>query len=275
MVEALKEVSFEVGAGELVSIAGPSGSGKSTLLNMMGMLDTPTSGRITIGGTDVSSLSENQKTVMRNREIGFIFQFANLIPELNALENVMLPGMVSGENNAVLRERALGLLKQVGLASKARSGATQLSGGEMQRVAVARSLVNNPSLVLADEPTGNLDTKNSGEIIDLMKDLNRKNNQTFVIVSHDPSVVREMNKIIRIQDGLIDSVGNSSEYLRAEGSYSRDQPESQLALNTVRLTELEEENTLLRHRLDKMESETRELKEVVGKQNAKRKAKSS
>ena len=180
------------------------------------MLDRPTSGKIVIGGVDISKLSEDEKTVMRNKEIGFIFQFSNLIPELSALENVMLPGMVAGENGSKLKTRALELLRQVNLEHKARSGATQLSGGEMQRVAVARSLVNNPSLVLADEPTGNLDSKTSEEIINLMRDLNRKNHQTFIIVSHDPSVVKKVDKVIRIKDGVIESVGPPDNHISTE-----------------------------------------------------------
>ncbi|MFQ6011624.1 MAG: ABC transporter ATP-binding protein, partial [Nitrososphaerales archaeon] len=166
--------------GEFVAVTGPSGSGKSTLLNLIGMLDKPSSGKIVLDGVDIGRLSDNQKTSMRNKKIGFVFQFSNLIPELNALENVTLPGMISGVRRSSLRRRGLELLGSVGLASKAKSSATRLSGGEMQRVAIARSLINNPSLVLADEPTGNLDSTNSDEIVRLLRELNKENNQTFV-----------------------------------------------------------------------------------------------
>ena len=203
-VEALKDVSLKISIGEFVGITGPSGSGKSTLLNMAGMLDKPSYGTITIDGVDVGKLSENQQTSMRNKKIGFIFQFSNLIPELTAIENVMLPGMIAGVNNESLKNKALTLLQSVGLENKAKSGATQLSGGEMQRVAVARSLINDPAIVLADEPTGNLDSKNSYEIINLMRDLNKRNKQTFVIISHDPSVIKKVDRIISVKDGKID-----------------------------------------------------------------------
>ena len=195
---------MKISIGEFVGITGPSGSGKSTLLNMAGMLDKPSYGTITIDGVDVGKLSENQQTSMRNKKIGFIFQFSNLIPELTAIENVMLPGMIAGVNNESLKNKALTLLQSVGLENKAKSGATQLSGGEMQRVAVARSLINDPSIVLADEPTGNLDSKNSDEIINLMRDLNKRNKQTFVIISHDPSVIKKVDRIISVKDGKID-----------------------------------------------------------------------
>tara|TARA_B100000315_G_scaffold128712_1_gene118388 strand:+ start:2099 stop:2884 length:786 start_codon:yes stop_codon:yes gene_type:complete len=250
-VEALRGVSFTVDHGEMVAIAGPSGSGKSTLLNLIGMLDAPSSGRIVINGIDVGGLSEDEKAVMRNEEIGFIFQFSNLIPELTALENVMLPGMIGKKNGFDLRKKAIDRLTQVGLSSKARSGASTLSGGEMQRVAIARSLINDPSLVLADEPTGNLDSKNSEELINLMRDLNKKNNQTFAIISHDHKIVAKCDRVIRIRDGMIedqeDDVGSSD--VTSTGDKSLNDKKT--------LEKLREENKILRTRLGKLEQKRR------------------
>ena len=250
-MEALRGVSFTVDHGEMVAIAGPSGSGKSTLLNLIGMLDAPSSGRIVINGIDVGGLSEDEKAVMRNEEIGFIFQFSNLIPELTALENVMLPGMIGKKNGFDLRKKAIDRLTQVGLSSKARSGASTLSGGEMQRVAIARSLINDPSLVLADEPTGNLDSKNSEELINLMRDLNKKNNQTFAIISHDHKIVAKCDRVIRIRDGMIedqeDDVGSSD--VTSTGDKSLNDKKT--------LEKLREENKILRTRLGKLEQKRR------------------
>lgn len=202
-VEALKGVSFKVYEGEFCVVMGPSGSGKSTLLNLIGTIDTPTKGKIIIDGVDVTRLSEEEKDKFRNRKVGFVFQFFNLINELTVVENVMLPALVAGVGFEKAREKALDLLKAVGLADKASHPASRLSGGEMQRVSIARALINQPALVLADEPTGNLDSKNSAEIIRLMKELNQKNRQTFILVTHDPSVAEAATKIIRILDGKI------------------------------------------------------------------------
>jgi len=182
---------------------GPSGSGKSTLLNLIGTLDIPTRGKIIIDGIDVTKLSESEKDRLRNRKIGFIFQFFNLINELTVLENVMLPRLILGESQAAARREALEMLKAVGLADKAHYLAARLSGGEMQRVSIARALINRPALVLADEPTGNLDSRNAAEIIRLMKELNRKNRQTFILVTHDPTVAKAATKIVRLLDGKI------------------------------------------------------------------------
>jgi lipoprotein-releasing system ATP-binding protein len=188
---------------------------------------------------------------MRNEEIGFIFQFSNLIPELTALENVMLPGMIGKKNGFDLRKKAIDRLTQVGLSSKARSGASTLSGGEMQRVAIARSLINDPSLVLADEPTGNLDSKNSEELINLMRDLNKKNNQTFAIISHDHKIVAKCDRVIRIRDGMIedqeDDVGSSD--VTSTGDKSLNDKKT--------LEKLREENKILRTRLGKLEQKRR------------------
>ncbi|MHC1586675.1 MAG: ABC transporter ATP-binding protein [Candidatus Hecatellaceae archaeon] len=202
-VEALRGVSFQVYEGEFCVVMGPSGSGKSTLLNLIGTIDTPTKGRIIIDGIDVTKLTEAEKDQFRNRKVGFVFQFFNLINELTVLENVMLPALIAGVSFEKARETALDLLKAVGLAEKAHHLAARLSGGEMQRVSIARALVNKPALVLADEPTGNLDSRNSEEILKLMKELNVKNGQTFILVTHDPSVAEAATKIVKILDGKV------------------------------------------------------------------------
>lgn len=205
-VEALKGVSFEIDEGEFAIIAGPSGCGKSTLLNLIGLLDTPTAGHIMIDGVDTTKLSEKQRTQLRNQKIGFVFQFFNLIPELTIIENVMLPMLVMGTPSDKAKRESANLLRMVGLADKMYVGATQLSGGQMQRVAVARGLSNQPAIFLADEPTGNLDSKNAQDILNLMYELNEKNNQTFVLVTHAPDLVGEVDKTIRVKDGLIEKV---------------------------------------------------------------------
>ena len=205
-MEALRGVNFEIKKGEFVIIAGPSGSGKSTLLNLLGLLDTPTAGHIIIDDVDVSTLSESKRTRLRNQKIGFVFQFFNLIPELSVIENVMLPGLIYGTNKEELRREATELLRMIGLEGQMRQGGSQLSGGQMQRVAVARALVNQPSIVLADEPTGNLDSKNAEEIIELMRKLNRTNKQTFLIVTHAPEMFGTADKTILLKDGSIEKI---------------------------------------------------------------------
>ena len=205
-VEALRGVSFEINQGEFAIIAGPSGCGKSTLLNLIGLLDTPTAGHIIIDGVDTNRLSERQRTGLRNQKIGFVFQFFNLIPELTVIENVMLPMLIKGIPSDRAKKESAGLLKMVGLGDKIHAGATQLSGGQMQRVAVARGLSNEPAILLADEPTGNLDSKNAQDIFNLMYELNEKNKQTFVLVTHAPELVGEADRTITIKDGLIEKV---------------------------------------------------------------------
>ncbi len=204
-VEALCGISMEVMEGEFLLVVGPSGSGKSTLLNLMGLLDTPTEGRIEIDGVEVASISEKERTNIRNRKIGFVFQFFNLIPELTVGENVMLPRLIGGVNAREARTETSELLTLVGLQDKINSGATQLSGGQMQRVSIARALINQPSIVLADEPTGNLDSKTASEIIDLMLELNKRNKQTFIIVSHDQALAKRVDRLVRIRDGLLEN----------------------------------------------------------------------
>jgi ABC-type lipoprotein export system ATPase subunit len=205
-VEALRGVNFEVDKGEFVLIAGPSGSGKSTLLNLLGLLDTPTEGRVVIDGVDVSRLSESERTRLRNQKIGFVFQFFNLMSELSVVENVMLPGMIRGTEKRTLYTDAVHLLRKTGLEGKTRQGATQLSGGQMQRVAVARALINQPSIILADEPTGNLDTSNADEVVELMHNLNLMNKQTFLVVTHDPGIFGKVDKTIFIKDGRVEKI---------------------------------------------------------------------
>ena len=201
-VHALREVSVEIQRGEYVAIMGPSGSGKSTLMNLIGCLDSPTSGRYELNGTDVSQMDDNQLAEVRNREIGFVFQTFNLLPRSNALHNVELP-LIYGGMGAVERKRtALEALAQVGLADRVHHKPNELSGGQRQRVAVARALVNKPAILLADEPTGNLDSKTGMEIMALFEDLARKGN-TIIVVTHEEEIARHAQRILRIHDGLI------------------------------------------------------------------------
>ena len=202
-VEALRGVSFQVYEGEFCAVMGPSGSGKSTLLNLIGALDTPTRGRIIVDGVDLTQLSEGEKDEFRNRRMGFVFQFFNLLNELTVLENVMLPALIRGVGFEEARAEALNLLRAVGLEGKAGHLAARLSGGEMQRVSIARALINKPALVLADEPTGNLDSQTSAEIIKLMGELNKRNRQTFILVTHDPTIAQAATKVIKILDGRV------------------------------------------------------------------------
>jgi lipoprotein-releasing system ATP-binding protein len=202
-VKALDRVSLNIETGEFVSIVGPSGSGKSTLLNMIGLLDTPTSGQIILKGIDVSQASSDERARLRNKELGFVFQYHHLIPEFSALENVMMPLLITGKSKAEARERAMELLVSVGLEDRLNNRPTQLSGGQNQRVAVARALVNRPSIVIGDELTGNLDTKSSKVIYDLLRDLNKKINQTFILVTHDMTLAEKTDRILRIVDGRI------------------------------------------------------------------------
>jgi ABC-type lipoprotein export system ATPase subunit len=201
-VYALKNVSFSVKKGEFILIVGSSGSGKSTLLNMIGLLDRPTNGQILIDGIDTSNLNDNQISSFRNSKLGFIFQFSNLLSDLTVLENVILPRQIQRtDTNAT--EEAKSLLKTVGLENQMNKYANKVSGGQAQRVAICRSLINKPTIVLADEPTGNLDSLSAQTTVQLMKSLNRKLGHTFIIVTHDRPQFGDVDKIITIKDGRI------------------------------------------------------------------------
>jgi len=186
-----------------MAVMGPSGSGKSTLLNMIGALDKPTSGKVLIRGTDLSTLDDNQLADLRNKEIGFIFQFFNLISRMNALKNVELPMAIAGKSRSVRRKRAEELLTLVGLEKRMDHRPTQLSGGEQQRVAIARSLTNDPGVLLCDEVTGNLDTSTGDDILELLKNLNKEQGKTFVLITHDPQVGQATERLIQLRDGVI------------------------------------------------------------------------
>ena len=200
-IPALRGISCRIESGEMVSIIGPSGSGKSTLMNIIGCLDKPTSGRYRLDGTEVSKLNDNQLAEIRNKKIGFVFQSFNLLSRTTALANVELPLIYSGASNR--RQRALQVLESVGLAHRVTHRPSELAGGEQQRVAIARALVNNPSLILADEPTGNLDTQTSQEIMLLFKQLNEQG-MTIVLVTHEPDIAAYTQRTIKLRDGQIE-----------------------------------------------------------------------
>ena len=204
IIDALKDVSISVNKGEYVAFMGPSGSGKSTLMNIVGCLDTPTTGSYILNGQDVSTMSENELAAVRNKEIGFVFQTFNLLPRQSALENVALPLIYAGYSKSERTKIAMETLAGVGLENRALHKPNELSGGQRQRVAVARALVNDPSILLADEPTGNLDTKTSYEIMDLFDQLHKKGN-TIVMVTHEDDIAQYAHRIIRLRDGIVES----------------------------------------------------------------------
>ncbi|MEX2192826.1 MAG: ABC transporter ATP-binding protein [Nitrosarchaeum sp.] len=199
-VKALDNVSFSIEKGEFILIVGSSGSGKSTLLNMIGLLDRPTTGKVFIDGTDTTNLTDDKISSFRNKKLGFIFQFSNLLTDLTVLENVLLPREIARTNDSA-EKNAIELLTAVGLADQINKRANKISGGQAQRVAIARGLINNPSIVLADEPTGNLDSVTSGKIIQLMKSMAKKLNQTFIVVTHDRQHFGDVDRVITIKDG--------------------------------------------------------------------------
>lgn len=210
-VRANDGVTMTIYRGEFVAIVGKSGSGKSTLMNIIGALDVPSDGTYLLGGEDVGSMTDNQLAQIRNKMIGFIFQQYNLLPKLNLLENVELPLLYAGAGNEERKERAMASLERVGLADKWRNLPNQLSGGQQQRVSIARALAGNPSLILADEPTGALDSKTSRDVLDFLKELNDEGN-TIVMITHDSSIALEARRVIRVHDGKINFDGDVNEY---------------------------------------------------------------
>ena len=203
-VHALKSISIQVQRGEYVAFMGPSGSGKSTLMNIIGCLDTPTSGTYHLNDNDVSDLSENELATIRNKEIGFVFQTFNLLPRSSSLDNVALPLIYAGVGKAEREERALQVLTSVGLGDRYGHKPNELSGGQRQRVAIARALINNPSIILADEPTGNLDSKTSYDVMELFQELHDQGN-TIIMVTHEDDIAHYAHRIVRLKDGLIET----------------------------------------------------------------------
>jgi len=204
LVKALRTIDLNIKKNEFVALMGPSGSGKSTLMNLLGCLDTPTNGKYTLNGTDVSSLNDNHLAEIRNKEIGFVFQTFNLLPRATALDNVMLPLIYAGFKKSVREKMAHNVLSHVELSDRVKHKPNELSGGQRQRVAIARALVNNPSIILADEPTGNLDSKTSNEIMILLEEIHQKGN-TIIIVTHEEDIALHAHRIVRLIDGGIES----------------------------------------------------------------------
>ncbi|MEN7546335.1 ABC transporter ATP-binding protein [Rapidithrix thailandica] len=203
-INALKSISIQINRGEYVAFMGPSGSGKSTLMNIIGCLDSPSGGAYFLNGQDVSNMSENELAEVRNKEIGFVFQTFNLLPRSSSIENVALPLVYAGYSKAEREEKALQALENVGLGNRYKHKPNELSGGQRQRVAIARALVNNPSIILADEPTGNLDTKTSYDIMDLFDQLHSMGN-TIIMVTHEEDIAQYAHRIVRMRDGLIET----------------------------------------------------------------------
>jgi putative ABC transport system ATP-binding protein len=212
LVPALRGVTFEVKEGELIAIFGPSGSGKSTLLHVVGGLDPPDKGVVLVDGVDLYKLGSNEIADTRLKKIGFVFQFFNLLPRLSALKNVELPLALANIPPKKAEQKAIEMLSLVGLKDRINHKPTELSGGEQQRVAIARALINNPEIILADEPTGNLDTRTGQDIVELMKRLNQEQGKTFIIVTHDPQVAQTADRIIYLKDGRISDIKKGSEF---------------------------------------------------------------
>jgi putative ABC transport system ATP-binding protein len=204
-VHALRGVTLDIREGQFVSIMGPSGSGKSTLLHLMGGLDRPTRGEVVLRGESIAGMSDSELSLFRRKKLGFIFQFFNLLPTLSALENVCLPRLLGSESIKKIEPRARELLTLMGLENRMDHKPDQLSGGEMQRVAIARALISDPALILADEPTGNLDTKTGEAILELLREMSKKTGKTIVMVTHDPKAASYGNRLIRMKDGALES----------------------------------------------------------------------
>lgn len=211
VTEVLRDVSLRVMPGEFVSIMGPSGSGKSTLLYILGGLDTPTGGRVLLNGTDISSFGDEKMSGLRRRSIGFVFQFYNLIANLNVEENIMLPLLLDGQKMERCKDRLDRILDMVGLSDRRRHTPRELSGGQQQRVAIGRALMTRPALILADEPTGNLDTQNTSEVIALLKEASRKYEQTIVMITHSRSIAQTADRILQVSDGQLTDFGRCRE----------------------------------------------------------------
>lgn len=218
-IHALRSVSISISKGEYVAFMGPSGSGKSTLMNLIGCLDSPSSGKYVLNGKDVSHMTEDELAEVRNKEIGFVFQTFNLLPRSSALENVALPLVYAGLSKREREEVALQSLTSVGLGERATHRPNELSGGQRQRVAIARALVNNPSIILADEPTGNLDSQTSYEIMDLFHQLHEKGN-TIIMVTHEEDIAQYAHRIVRLRDGLVESDVKNEKIKRADEAMS-------------------------------------------------------
>ena len=201
--EVLKDISLQVMQGEFVSIMGPSGSGKSTLLYILGGLDAPTSGHVLLNGTDISRFGDEKMSCIRRQKIGFVFQFYNLIPNLNVEENIMLPLLLDGKKVGGYKKQLEQILEIVGLSDRRRHTPRELSGGQQQRVAIARALIGNPEILFADEPTGNLDSKTGAEIMALLREINRTSGQTIIMVTHSPEAAKSSGRMINVQDGII------------------------------------------------------------------------
>ena len=200
--KVLKDISLQVMQGEFVSIMGPSGSGKSTLLYILGGLDTPTSGHVLLNGTDISRFGDEKMSRIRRQKIGFVFQFYNLIPNLNVEENIMLPLLLDGKKMGGYRKQLEQILEIVGLSDRRRHTPRELSGGQQQRVAIARALIGNPEILFADEPTGNLDSKTGAEIMALLREINKTSGQTIIMVTHSPEAAQSSSRVIHVQDGM-------------------------------------------------------------------------